>query len=132
MAKRRRVFQETVADVAEPVTVEETTPANDLRGTLDEIKTYEGVTGYILRSTTSATIDIKDPAKIVDYTILSSSALDASKQLAGLFDLGEPCSINVEGGSISILSFVVDENKLSILMEKNADSGKILRRLRVV
>jgi predicted regulator of Ras-like GTPase activity (Roadblock/LC7/MglB family) len=129
MVKKRRVFQETAADVAEPIAVEETTPVNNLRATLDEIKTCEGVVGYILRNTTSATIDVKDPAKIIDYAILSSSALDASKQLAELFDLGEPSNIDVEGKNIRMLSLVVDEDKLSVFMEKNVDSRKILKRL---
>ena len=32
-----------------------------LRENLEEIKTYEGVIGYIMRNSTSAAIDLKDP-----------------------------------------------------------------------
>jgi predicted regulator of Ras-like GTPase activity (Roadblock/LC7/MglB family) len=132
MNKRKKTLQETVSEVAEPVAVEETAPSNNLRTNLDEIKTYEGVIGYIMRNTTSAAIDLKDPTRIIDYAILSSSALDALKDLTELFDLGDAKSIIVEGKDVKMLSVVADENRTSVFMEKNADCGSILRKLRSV
>jgi len=127
MVKKKKSFQE-VATVGEPLAVEATSVSN-LRVSLEEIKTYEGVIGYILRNSTSAAIDLKDPTKIIDYAILSSSALDASEELSGLFNLGDIKEIVVEGKDVKVLSFAVDENKISIFMEKNADREKILRKL---
>ncbi len=127
MVKKKRNVQE-VAAVAEPITVE-TTSTNDLRANLEEVKTYDGVVGYILRNSSSAAIDLKDPTKIIDYAILSSSALEASEELSELFNLGTVKEIIVEGRDIKLLSFVVDENKISIFMEKDADWEKILRKL---
>jgi predicted regulator of Ras-like GTPase activity (Roadblock/LC7/MglB family) len=129
MVKKKSV-QET-ATVIEPIALEETAPMNNLKTSLEEIKNYDGVVGYILRNSTSASIDLKDPTKIIDYAILSSSAIDGSQELSELFDLGSVRSITVEGKNVKMLSMVIDENKITIFVEKNADSEKILKRLRV-
>jgi predicted regulator of Ras-like GTPase activity (Roadblock/LC7/MglB family) len=128
MVKKKSV-QET-ATVIEPIALEETAPMNNLKTSLEEIKSYDGVVGYILRNSTSASIDLKDPTKIIDYAILSSSAIDGSQELSELFDLGSVRSITVEGKNVKMLSMVIDENKITIFVEKNADSEKILKRLR--
>lgn len=128
MVKKRKFEESTTME--EPVAVEETSLANDLRANLEEIKTYEGVIGYILRNSTSAAIDLKDPAKIIDYAVLSFSALDASKQLSDLFNLGEAKSMVIEGRDSKVLSLTIAGNRISVFMEKNADHEKILRRLR--
>jgi len=128
MVKKKRSFQE-VAAVAEPVTVEETISLNNLRANLDEIKTYDGVVGYILRNSTSAAIELKDPTKLIDYAIISSSALDAGEELSKLFDLGAVKDIVVEGKGVKVLSLIVGENRISIFLEKDADCEKILKKL---
>lgn len=127
MARKKKSIQE-VATVIEPVAVE-ATPLNDLRASLEEIKDYDGVIGYILRNSTSAAIDLKDPTKIIDYAILSSSALDASEELSELFNLGEVKNIVVEGKETKVLSLTIGENRISVFMEKKADSKKVLRKL---
>lgn len=127
MVKKKKSTQ-SIAAVAEPVAVE-ATPVNDIRACLEEIKAYEGVIGYILRDSTSAAIDLKDPTKLIDYAILSSSALDAGEEFSELFDLGKIKSIVVEGKDVKKLSLTVDEDRISVFMEKNADCEKILGRL---
>jgi predicted regulator of Ras-like GTPase activity (Roadblock/LC7/MglB family) len=129
MVKKKRDFQE-VAAMAEPLATEEVTSVNNLRASLEEVKTYDGVIGYILRSSTSAAIDLKDPMKIIDYAVISSSALDASGELSRFFDLGEVKDMLVEGKNVKMLSLTVGENKVSVFMEKAADCEKILRKLR--
>ncbi len=128
MVKKRNVQE--VVDVAEPVAVEETMPVSDLRASLEEIKTYKGVIGYILRTSASAAIDIKDPTKIIDYAVLSSSVLDASEEFSGLFKLGEVEDIVVEGKDVKVISLTIGESKISIFIEKDVDCEKILRKLR--
>ena len=59
--------------------VRETTPTEKIRTFLDDMKTKDGVVGYILRNTKSATIDLNDPTKLIDYAILSSSAKETGK-----------------------------------------------------
>jgi len=128
MVRKKRGFEE-VAAVTEPVAVEGTASMNNIRTSLEEIKTYVGVIGYILRNSTSAAIDLKDPTKIIDYAILSSSAFDASEELSELFNLGQVKDIVVEGKEIKVLSLTIGENRISIFIERDADCEKILRKL---
>jgi predicted regulator of Ras-like GTPase activity (Roadblock/LC7/MglB family) len=128
LVKKRKSLQE-VESVAEPLAVEEATGVNSLRASLEAVKQYDGVIGYILRNTTSAAIDLKDPTKIIEYAVLSSSALEAGKVVSELFDLGDANSIVVDGKSSRMIALTVGENKVSVFMDKNADSEKVLRRL---
>ncbi|MEM4703645.1 MAG: hypothetical protein QXJ02_01040, partial [Candidatus Bathyarchaeia archaeon] len=120
MTKKKKETQET-ATYTEPIAID-ATAEQDIRGMLEEIKNYEGVVGYILRNTTSAAIDLKDPTKIIDYAILSSASIDAGQELSELFNLGSMKHVVVEGKHTKMLSFTVDENRISIFMEKNADT----------
>jgi predicted regulator of Ras-like GTPase activity (Roadblock/LC7/MglB family) len=128
MVKKKRDFEE-IAEMTEPVATEEATPG-DLRASLEEVKTYDGVIGYILRNTTSAAIDLKDPTKIIDYAIISSSAFYAGEELSKFFDLGDVKDMLVEGKNVKVLSLIVGENRISVFMEKDADCDKILKKLR--
>jgi predicted regulator of Ras-like GTPase activity (Roadblock/LC7/MglB family) len=128
---RKKKGDQEFTTFAEPVAVEETATENDLCRSLEEIKNCEGVIGYILRNTSSASIDLKDPTKITDYAILSSLAFDAGGDFSELFDLGDVRSVVIEGKSIKMLSTIVNENKISVFMEKNTDVEKILRKLSV-
>jgi predicted regulator of Ras-like GTPase activity (Roadblock/LC7/MglB family) len=100
-----------------------------IRTILDEMKTEDGVVGYILRNTKSATIDLNDPARIIDYAILSSSAKETGEELSQTFNLGEIENVLVEGKNVKLLSLTIDENDISILMEKNVDHNKVYRTL---
>jgi len=131
MVKKKRSYQE-VAATPEPTVVEQTLSASDLRAALEEVKTHKGVIGYILRNSTSAAIDLRDPTRIIDYAILSSSALDASKELSELFNLGEVKNILLEGKEAKVLSLTIGENRISVFMEKNTDCEKLLRKLNSV
>jgi len=127
MVKKKKTVE--VATLTEPVALEDITSEDSLRTNLEEVKTYDGVIGYILRNTTSASIDLKDPTKIIDYAILSSEAFATASQLAELFDLGNVKSILVEGNTVKMLSLAVGDNKIGVFMEKNADCGKVLKKL---
>jgi predicted regulator of Ras-like GTPase activity (Roadblock/LC7/MglB family) len=130
MVKEKKNIQELTATGA-PVTVETTTESS-LRTSLQEISNYDGVIGYILRNTTSASIDLKDPTKIIEYAILSSIALDTSKDLSELLDLGDIKSTTVNGKNAKMLCMTIDENRISIFITKNADAEKILRKMRIL
>jgi predicted regulator of Ras-like GTPase activity (Roadblock/LC7/MglB family) len=126
MTKKKRGIQ-MVSQVTEPIAIDLTVSVDDLRAKLEEIQKQDGVIGYILRNTSSASIDLKDPAKLIDYALLSSSALDASEELSELFALGNVRSVLVEGKNIKMLSLIVDGNRISVFMEKNVDS-EVLRK----
>ena len=53
-------------------TNEENSAFASLSASLAEIRKLKGVTGYILRSSTSAIIDVADSDKIFQYAILTS------------------------------------------------------------
>jgi len=130
MTKKKKAIEETATAEAltQPIAIE-TATTEDLKARLEEIKGYDGVIGYILRNATSATIDLKDPTKLIEYAILSSSALDAAEELSELFNLGDFHDILVEGKNSKILSLTIGENRISIFFEKNADIEKPLKKL---
>jgi predicted regulator of Ras-like GTPase activity (Roadblock/LC7/MglB family) len=110
-------------------TSEEDQTFKDLSDKLAEIRKDKGVIGYILRNTTSATIDLKEPEKIVEYALFSSQALDSSREISDLFELGNIESILVEGKENNALCMTIDGNKISIFMEKDADHAHILKKV---
>lgn len=111
------------------VAVEKPHGSDNLRQTLEEIKTCEGVVGYILRNTASATVDLKDPSKIIDYAILSSTAIDTAEELSELFHLGDVENSVIKGKESQMLSLTIDENRISIFLDSNADCERILKKI---
>jgi len=134
MVKKKKSIQETATtevidqETAVPA-VEEDQAFTSLCTNLAEINKCKGVIGYILRNATSATIDLKDPAKLVEYAILSSQTLDSGKEISELFALGDIENILIEGKDIKVLCMTIGENKGNIFMEKDADHADILRRV---
>jgi len=128
MTKKEKALGEQTV-VAEPVAIEEASSTDQLRASLEEIKGYEGIIGYILRNSTSAAIDLKDPSELIEYAILSSSALEAGEELSKTFNLGQVKNILVEGKEVKVLSFTIGDNKISIFAEKNANLEKVLEKL---
>lgn len=108
---------------------EEDSVFTDLSAKLAEIRQEKGVIGYILRNTTSATIDLEEPEKIVEYAILSSQVLDSTREISDLFEIGDVENILVEGKESNALCMAIDENKISIFMEKDADHADISKRV---
>lgn len=129
MVKKKKDALE-ITTVSEPTLIETADYESNLRANLEEIKKYDGVVGYILRNTRSASIDLKDPAKIIDYAILSSTAFDATEEVSDLFELGRVKNIIVNGKNVRMLSLTVEENKISIFMENSADTEKVLEKLK--
>jgi predicted regulator of Ras-like GTPase activity (Roadblock/LC7/MglB family) len=127
MVKQKKNFQETASEF-ESITIE-SGASEDIRSVLEEIKKSDGVVGYILRNTTSAAIDLRDPSKVIDYAILSSLMFEASETISGLFDLGKVKNVIVEGKDKKTIQLNIDENGISIFMEKNVDDKKILEKL---
>jgi predicted regulator of Ras-like GTPase activity (Roadblock/LC7/MglB family) len=131
MVKQKRSIHETATTVIvdDVTSSEEDQVFADLSKNLAEIRKAKGVIGYILRSTTAATIDLKEPEKLVEYAILSSQVLDSSQEISELFELGDVESTLIEGKEIKALCLIIGENKISIFMEKNADDADILKKV---
>ena len=126
-AEERRKAEKT--QKKDPTKEDRTSRGKKIKQNIDRVKEKEGVIGYILRNSMSASIDLKDPTKIIDYAVLSSSALEASEELSNTFELGDVKYILIEGNDVKFISFVEDENRVSVFMEKNVDHKRIHKDL---
>jgi predicted regulator of Ras-like GTPase activity (Roadblock/LC7/MglB family) len=127
--KKKISHVETIEQVEWAPKAEAKESGYDLRSVLDKIKTKSGVMGYIMRASTSAAVDIKDPSKIIDYAVLSTSALEAAESLSEAFGLGKLSTVVVEGKDLKMLLITIDEQRISIFMEKNVDHNSICKEL---
>ena len=125
-------------DTATPIMIDEDEIApnpeedqafKDLSDKLAKIRKYPGVLGYIIRNTTTATIDLNEPEKIVEYAIFSSQLLDSSQEISDQFELGDVTSVLIEGKQSKALCINIEGNKISIFMEKDADDADILKQI---
>jgi predicted regulator of Ras-like GTPase activity (Roadblock/LC7/MglB family) len=101
----------------------------DLSCELAEIRKDKNVLGYILRNETSATIDIEESEKIVEYAIFSSQVLDSSQKISDEFELGDVESVVIEGEDAKALCMKIGENRINVFMKKDADCSKISKKL---
>jgi predicted regulator of Ras-like GTPase activity (Roadblock/LC7/MglB family) len=99
-----------------------------LNSILAEIRKLKGVIGYILRSNTSAIIDLAEPEKIIQYALLSSQIYDSCQEISKQLNLGETESILVEGEKVKVLCMYLGENKLSVFLERTATHAWIIKR----
>jgi len=109
--------------------IEEKDVIADLRAILERIKSRDGIMGYIIRGTTSASVDIKDPSKIIDYAALSAEAIESGESLSSMFELGKINCIILEGKNLKVLSLTRGEQELSVFMEKNVDHNTVLKEI---
>ena len=104
--------------------------AEKLHELLHEIKDQEGIIGYIIRGSKSASIDLKDPTKIIDYAVLCSTVFDAGQNLTETLQMGEIDTIVVESEETKLLSMNCNNHRLSIFMEKSVDHNKLYKSLK--
>jgi predicted regulator of Ras-like GTPase activity (Roadblock/LC7/MglB family) len=108
---------------------EEKSTFASLSTSMTEIRKLKGVIGYILRSNESAIIDLASSEKLTDYAIFSYEVVEACKEMIKNFNFGETESMLVEGESVKVLCMNIDENKVSVFMEKNATHAGIIKRI---
>jgi len=101
----------------------------NLRFNLENIRGKEGIIGYILRNSKSASVDINDPTKIIDYAMLSAESLETGEVTSEIFEIGSINSVVIEGNDVKVLSLVVGDQRLSVFMDKKVDHNKILKEL---
>jgi predicted regulator of Ras-like GTPase activity (Roadblock/LC7/MglB family) len=132
MAKKKSTQENATpifVDEDEIAAPEEDQTFKDLNEKLTKIRKNKGVIGYILRNTTSATIDLKEPEKIVEYAIFSSQVLDSSQEISDLLETGDVENVLIEGKENKVLCMKIDGNKISIFMEKDADDADIQKQI---
>ncbi len=129
----RRKTVQVVAEEEEQVDwtpkIEQPTGFASLRSALDKIKSRDGIIGYIVRGPTSASVDIKDPAKIIDYAALSAEAMESSETLSETFELGAISNIVFEGKNVKMLLLKKGEQELTVFMDRSVDHNAIVREL---
>jgi len=96
---------------------------------LGEIRKLQGVIGYILRSNTSAMLDLDELDKISEYAALSYQLNESSLEIAKQLNVAEVESVLVEGGKTKVLFIRIGENKISIFMEKSTSHSGIIERI---
>jgi predicted regulator of Ras-like GTPase activity (Roadblock/LC7/MglB family) len=96
---------------------------------LAEIRKLKGVSGYILRSTTSALIDLTEKDKITPYAMLSAQIHESSIEIANQFNLSNVESVLVEGKNVKVLCMSLGENKIDVFMDKTAAHSWIAKRI---
>jgi len=127
MVKKTQNTQET-QEIA-ILTVEEDPAFTSLRAKLAEINKHPEVTGYIMRNDTSAIIDLKNPARLTEYAILTSQTVESAQQISELFNLGTIENILITGKDTKVLCIAIGENNAAIFMEKNADHEDIAKQI---
>jgi predicted regulator of Ras-like GTPase activity (Roadblock/LC7/MglB family) len=108
---------------------EENSVFSNLSESMVETCKVKGVIGYIVRSNTSAIIDLKEQDKIIEYAALTYQIHDSSQEIAKQLNLGETESTLVEGKNIKVLCMSVGENRISVFMEKSTNHTGIIRRI---
>lgn len=108
---------------------DDNTVFENLAASLAEIRKLKGVTGYILRSNTSAIIDLTEQDKIIEYAILSSQISESSNEIAMQFNLADIESVLVEGKNVKVLCMSVGDNRIGIFMERTATHAWIIKRI---
>jgi predicted regulator of Ras-like GTPase activity (Roadblock/LC7/MglB family) len=102
---------------------------SSLAASLTEIRKLKGVMGYILRSNTSAIIDLTEQEKIIDYAILLSQITESSNEMAKQFNLADIESVLVEGKCVKVLCMSIGDNKIGVFMERTATHAWIIKRI---
>jgi predicted regulator of Ras-like GTPase activity (Roadblock/LC7/MglB family) len=133
MGKKRNITETSTTVFVEDTTVkpveEENFEYTNLNEALVEIRKTSGITGYILKSQTSATIDLNDTSKLMDYALLSSAVIDSSKKAQKLFDIGKIESVTVESKTVKALCIIKGENRASVFMENSLDDTEVLGKV---
>jgi predicted regulator of Ras-like GTPase activity (Roadblock/LC7/MglB family) len=101
----------------------------NLRFNLENVRCKEGVIGYILRNSKSASVDLNDPTKIIDYAMLSAESLETGEVASEIFELGSINSVIIEGKDVKVLSLVIGDQRLSVFMDKKVDHNKLCKDL---
>jgi predicted regulator of Ras-like GTPase activity (Roadblock/LC7/MglB family) len=102
---------------------------SSLAASLAEIRKLKGIIGYILRSNTSAIIDLTEQEKIIEYAILLSQITESSNAMAKQFNLADIESVLVEGKFVKVLCMSICDNKIGIFMERTATHAWIIKRM---
>ncbi len=116
-------------DIAEAKVEDENPVYERLFASVQEIRNIEGVLGYILRGESKAAVDLDDHSKLVEFALFSSQTFETANAVGETFGLGEIDSVVVEGKDMKAFSVNLDENKLTLFLEKATPVEGLLEKL---
>lgn len=105
------------------------TDVESVQEKLQSIMDQKGILGYILRASKSASIDMKDPTKIMDYAMFSATTRDVGRNMTNILQMGEVDTIVVESEETKLLSMNITNHHLSLFMKKSVDHDKLSKDL---
>ncbi len=134
MTNKKQIIQKTeppvIVENELPIpAIEEDTLFKNLNNNLKNLNKLKGILGYIIRNASSATIDLKEPEKLVEYAIFTSQVMDSSMELAELFALGDLNTILIEGEELKVLIMMIKENKINLFMKKSVDHIELAKKV---
>jgi predicted regulator of Ras-like GTPase activity (Roadblock/LC7/MglB family) len=132
MVKKRNIINDSIAAVVDGVLLtasEESQDLDYLQTVLEEILTSDQISGYILRTSTKAFVNLKRPNNLLEYSVLSSQAFETSTQLSDLLRLGVIEKIVIEGKTAKVLCIELGGKTLSVFMEKTMDVSSIFSKI---
>ena len=129
MKRPNKAETEFISAIPAESTDDEDSVFTRLGASLAEIRKMEGVQGYILRSNSSAMIDLAELDKISQYAALSYQLHESSVEIAKELNIAEFERAIVEGKTLNVLFVKIGENKVSIFIEKNASHSGIIKQV---
>jgi predicted regulator of Ras-like GTPase activity (Roadblock/LC7/MglB family) len=101
----------------------------NLATTLSEVRKLKGVLGYILRSSTTAVVDLTQKESVTDYAMLAYEIHDCIGAISRQFKLADVECAVVEGQTAKVLCMGIGENHLAVFMEKTCAHAWIVKRI---
>ena len=112
----------------EAVIVEESN--QKLHTQLQEIRKMEGVLGYIVKDDSTATVDLAEPERKVEFALLSSQTLESAVEMQEIFSVGDIGDVVASCGDLKVLCFTVDDCIVSVFMDKTVDHNEVAAAIR--
>jgi predicted regulator of Ras-like GTPase activity (Roadblock/LC7/MglB family) len=100
-----------------------------LASDLAEIRKLKGVWGYILRSDTSAIVDIAENTKFAQYALLAYQIDESGCTIANQFNLADVENVLVEGKKMKVLCIAIGCNRIGVFMDKTFSHIEIAEKL---
>ena len=131
--QRKKIDFESETETCEETMIEiSSKPIEDTKSigfSLEKIRKLEGVIGYIFRSDSTATIDLNEPDKIIDYAMLSTELTSCMGVIEQIFDVGSVECILAEGDNVKVLCIANGLNRISVFMTKSTNHEDIKQKL---
>ena len=96
---------------------------------LAELSKLEGVVGYILRSKSSAVIDLPKQVSIADFALLTYQISCSTGEMTRQFNMDDIESVLVEGKDLNVLCITLGENKVDVFFRETASHALIVKKI---